>query len=473
MIQKKGARKKSSPAKYHTNIFVALGLAGSIGVGLLGIGISQPNVDYPTSLVATPRPAQLKVTATSLPVVATSTPSEAQTPLQLTDPTATDTTISSQPWWQSALDVLWKLALVLGLIYGSMRLLALLKENGGTGKGFFSALKPQTTGHTNPFQLLESLEEIRLSPHHTLHAVRVANRVVLLARSGTTLTVIGESQLGEESSHEVSPTAIASPASFPVSNGEEKSVTNSHAPSSFRQQLLSAWSNILPTTTHASTDEPMISEADVFDGQWVTVEPDVTPIPSSTSSPASQLPVRKGIARPSDRSDTPEPLDDSTVREIIFFAEEHGVAATAKKYGLTNQRVTSIRARYEKARAKRLQQQTRGHADSLSMDTGDDDKPNIPTPKTPPPASAKASGITQPFVVKRQPRQEQPANPAPVTRSRSAITSAYGQAATSAGKPATPPDVTGETTFDDQASTIAQALATRFNIRFDASPRRK
>ncbi len=289
----------------------------------------------PTAVPATP-------IAPATPVPA-ATPSEAQTPLNLSDPPV-DTASSTTPWWQSLFDISWKLALVIALIYLAMRGLLALKNAGFTPNGKGGRAKANQ-------QFFEEIEEIRISPQHTLHAVRAGNRIILLARSGATLRPLSEVEVGDL----------------------EADTLANLASDSFGRHLLGAWAGALPSAgeqgdeagsdgvaTLATLSEQSTShlagDKGVVEASWVMVETDT---PAEAREENTPLPLKQGKARPSDRPAPPEPMDDETLREMLWFAERHGVSAAAERYGLTRQRVTALRSRYEKRAAARRREAER------------------------------------------------------------------------------------------------------------------
>ncbi|MBA3823822.1 MAG: flagellar biosynthetic protein FliO [Ktedonobacterales bacterium] len=259
---------------------------------------------------------------------------EAATPLHLSDPLANDGVATAAPWWQTMLDVTWKLGLVVGLIYLATRALTALKR-----KGFSPATLVAKGGKKSP-QLFEQLDEIQLAPQHALHAVRAGERVYLIARTGSELRAIGELELGELSAESAEQTAL---------------------PTGFANQLLRAWSHLtppresstLPALRHDEfSDAEEQDDAAVVEAHWVKIKPEFAPARvSETPANIMDLPVRRGTARPSDAPPPAETLTPSQEREILWYAEEHGDSATAKKFGLTRQRVTAMRNRYERKRA--------------------------------------------------------------------------------------------------------------------------
>ena len=283
----------------------------------------------PTSLPATVIPTA-EATAHLATVVPTATLTESQTPLQLTDPVGSATAVAAPPWWQTTLDIAWKLALVVGLIVLAMRVLAAMKSQPWR-------LALGRNGAAAGAHFFEKLEEIRLSPQHTLVAVRAGSRIYVFTQSGNTLRPVGdlftEDELTPAEPGEEQPEASTLPA--PQTN--------------FGSQVRRAWAGMLtPGQPAAPEPPPAPPTPDVMpgavDANWVTVEADVQapPVPS----PAAP---RRGVARAADKA-PPEVLEPAREREILWFAEEQGVSAAAAKFGLTRQRVTAMRQRYERER---------------------------------------------------------------------------------------------------------------------------
>jgi flagellar biogenesis protein FliO len=262
------------------------------------------------------------------------TPDEAHTPINLSDPLGSGASLGTDtPWWQSAFDVTWKLALVLGLIYLAVRALVALKR-----RGFGLGTRGTSLAAKSGPRLLEPLEEVQLAPNHVLHAVRVGDRVFLIARTNGTLRALGEAEVNEGAPEDAAP-ALPAPG--------------------FAGQLLRAWAGLMPAgnVTEAPPAAlpkgaaPTAPPADaVIDAKW-SITPDAAPDPASDAAPVlPELPLRQGDAR---AGDEPPPLNASEEREILWFAEEHGDGAAAKKFGLTRQRVTAMRVRYDRERAER------------------------------------------------------------------------------------------------------------------------
>ncbi len=390
--------------------------------------------------VATHGTTRAAATSAARPA-ATATPnSEAQTPLVLTDPSATPVT-SDQPWWQGALDVTWKLALVIALIYLAMRALAFFKQSG------FGKTGAKIGGKQGRF--FEQIEEIRLSPQHTLHAVRAGNKVLLLARTGGHLRPIGEVNPDEEADP-----MLALPAE------------------SFTRQMMRAWAGILPPSpapgeAPAVSDETSVgaardsddgdlvadaSDDDVIDAKWVTVQPDTTPAASPVADAAVPAPKR-GVARASDKSGQ---FDETTERDILWYAEEHGVSAAAGRYGLTRQRVTAMRVRYERDRAaKELAQHRRERERAEQYLTR---QPAHAGPETPDHHHAA---------------EPESFTPLTATTRASLASTAYSRAGGRGGpkppppppKPPPPPGAGPPPARNAPAASIAQQLAARFGIR--------
>lgn len=362
------------------------------------------------------------------------TPTEAQTPLVLTDPT-TAVTPTNTPWWQTALDVTWKLALVVGLIYLAMRLLAALKKH-----GFSTTIKGDRRQ-----RFFEQIEEIQIAPQHSLHAVRAGDRILLLARTAGTMRTLGEIE----------------------TNGDDGDALLAGG---FNKQLMRAWAGILPPASQEAGEEhgtqeispatePVASETPpvrhgVIDAQWVTVEPTA----EAVTSPAAQepLPLRKGTARPSDKPAPPEQMDESTEREILYYAEEHGVSGAATKFGLSRQRVTAMRARHERDRIARKQGQARQQearkAQVRSLELDD----------VPPSKPAKTFEPSRPTNRPDHPRGAAIEPSVPMAARATMARTAYQQTAPTPPEPVTK---TAASEMNEHAITVGQVLAARFGIK--------
>ncbi len=209
---------------------------------------------------------------------------EAQTPLHLSDPTSNDALATDAPWWQTLLDVAWKLALVVGLIYLAMRALAALK-----GKGFAPGKGVMPRASKNAHHFMEQIEEIQLAPNHVLHAVRVGERVMLIARTNGTLRALGEAEI------------LADDAG----TGEAPALP----PGNFAGQLMRAWAGLIPpgavkedpvaqpATPEVEADDDAAEDSEdeaVIDAKWSPVHPDA----ALEEATLPELPLRKGTARP-------------------------------------------------------------------------------------------------------------------------------------------------------------------------------
>lgn len=369
--------------------------------------------------------------------VATATPTEAQTPLTLSDPLATNTTsAAAAPWWQGGLDVLWKLGLVLAVIYLAMRGLALFQERGFRPR--VSAADPERP------RFFEKLEEIRLTATYSLFAVRAGDRILLLAQNGTTITQIGEVELAEE-------VVEAAPAPPPPAEPSTLPALPAIPATPFGRQMMRAWGGLLPAMSGRDAAPPATDPA--IEAQWVTVEAE------AASPPAAKTPVTKrGATRPSDKPAPPEPLDSAGERAILWYAEEHGISAAAAKYGLSRQRVTALRARYERDRANRP---PRAEPDVVAA-----------------PAKVESATRPKPATAPAAPQGSAPATPPTSLVAARAALARASYAGADVAAPVAPkattraprrPDVAlpADSAADDvaaQAANVAQALATRFGI---------
>lgn len=434
------------------------------------------------SAASTPDP-RLAVGRNASDITPTATLTEAQTPLHLTDPVGTGTSVDAAPtpWWQSTFAVLWRLALVIGLIYLVMRALAAFKARGFPAPGAQKASR--TRERAQPF--FEKIEEIRLAPNHTLHAVRAGDRILLLAQTANMLRPVGEIlSLEEAPEAEIetqSQDLVALPGSVP-----------------FERQMMRAWAKLWPPRRAALPEHELMSDAETLgradvisiparseaepssrphpyvEASWVTVEPDIVP----AASPASDQPIasppapRRGVARSAEKPFPPETLDPAREREILWHAEEHGAGAAAAKFGLTHQRVTALRAKYERERAQR-----RPAAGTIDQTLGDATAtPPLPS-TTPPPArrakparsaepgaplaAARASLARQAYTA-RPPTSDtpEPARPSPAPSKRKG----------NVPGPTLPSSASTELASDvaSQAAQVAQALASRLGIKVPA-----
>ncbi len=377
-------------------------------------------------------------------------PTEAQTPLHLSDPLSNDTALTpAAPWWQTLLDVTWKLALVVGLIYLAMRALAALKRRGFAPSGTAKTHNAQGQRH-----LLESLEEVQLAPNHVLHAVRVGDRVMLIARTNGTLRALGEADISDGAGDDAAP---ALPAA------------------GFAGQLMRAWGSLLPssgiteelpavaTPPDAMPAETAAEDDAVIDAKW-SVKLDATPDPAPA---LPDLPLRRGTAR---ADDEPPPFSAAEERDILWFAEENGDGAAAKKYGLTRQRVTAMRRRYD------AQRSARPHPPAPSPSLMERGRSSLPAERSSATRAASNAGTRlasragEGLGSPDHPRGIPAAEPVlPATARTTAARTAYRQATTPARADVAVPQVTAQGTpadaTEDQAVTVGQILAARFGIK--------
>lgn len=363
------------------------------------------------------------------------TPSEAQTPLVLSDPTTLAAPVNT-PWWQTALDVTWKLALVVGLIYLAMRVLAALKKH-----GFSTVNKGDRRQH-----FFEQIEEIQIAPQHSLHAVRAGDRILLLARTAGTLRTLGEID----------------------ATGEEGDAL---AAGGFNKQLMRAWAGILPPASQEAVDEHLtqtepavtlpdtqgtpVARAGVIDAQWVTVE--ATEDADDPPAALEPLPLRKGTARPSDKPAPPEQMDESTEREILYYAEEHSVSEAAQKFGLSRQRVTAMRARHERDRIARKQthdRQQEGRKANVRAQA------NADLPR------AKPTQPYQPALPTVRPDHPRGAASEPIVPLAARANLARNAYQNTPALPVKPVSKPAADEMNQHAITVGQVLAARFGIKF-------
>jgi flagellar biogenesis protein FliO len=402
-------------------------------------------------------------------------PAEAQTPLHLSDPLGSDPSLTpTVPWWQTLLDITWKLALVVGLIYLAMRALAALKRRGFTPGSTIKTKSTQGSRH-----LMESIEEIQLAPNHVLHAVRVGDRVMLIARTNGTLRALGETELGEGMGDDAAST-------LPTAG--------------FAGQLMRAWAGLIPPGAITEEAPPIATPADaaptaddaIIDAKW-SVKPDAASDPDPDLAPIlPDLPLRRGTAR---ADDDPPPLTAAEERAILWFAEENGDSAAAKKYGLTRQRVTAMRRRYDQQRAERPRRakvgarphppapptvswepsspSVDGEGESAWKEASADrrDRARTRTPLSIKDGEQGSREATGGLGLPDHPRGVIAAEPALPARARTTAARAAYRQATRPTRPdvATPkptraapaaPDAT-----EDQAVTVGQILAARFGIK--------
>ena len=441
----------------HTHrALVVSALAVSVGAYALSAApahAAQPRQAPPTQIIGGGTPGAVTTPAahaTPHPKKA-STPapnSEAQTPLHLTDPLATDVSAPAAPWWQTMLDVTWKLGLVVGLIYLAMRALAVLKR-----KGFsFTPTALTAKGGKAQRHFFEQLDEIQLAPQHALHAIRAGERIYLIARANGEMRAIGEldlTELGEEATH------------------------TSALPAGFANQLMRAWAHLTPPReastlpalrqSHAAVDEPETDEDDIVEAQWVKIKPEPSPARvSETPDSIVDLPVRRGTARPSDAPPPADTLTPSQEREILWYAEEHGDSAAAKKFGLTRQRVTAMRNRYERKRQTSAKPAA-GKPTLATVQTPPTKTPVAPTPRPTRPL-ADVAELTR----TDHPRPEGAA----LAAARGSLArTAYTQGKTPAAPKAAPdadiarPTEQPAADAEDPLVTVGQILAARFGIK--------
>lgn len=396
----------------------------------------SPSPTAPPQATATPSkksaiPQHAQPTAMTIPV-ATATSTEAETPLTLTDPTTDTVSYSDTPWWQGAIDVLWKLGIVVVLIYLAMRGLDALKKN-----GFTPSVRPGVKGERHDRRFFEQIEEIRLTPQHSLHAVRAGDRIFLLARTSGAIRPLGEFDMGE------SETGLMEAL-----------------PGGFSRQLLQAWGGALPPSTEETPSEPTQESTtdrpeeitSAIDAKWVMVEPDAELPPQAN---LAEPPVRKGTARPSDAPAPPEILDQTTRREILWYAEEHGVGEAAKRYGLTPQKVTAIRVKHDRERSGQATEKVRPAAKTPTI------RANVEVPHNPTKSPKEAE--------KTQTKRIEP-DVTPLDSARATLASkAYKETTnTPTVKKVAAPQPDSLT--PEQATTVGQVLAARFGIKIPASP---
>jgi hypothetical protein len=195
----------------------------------------------------------------------TATPNaESQTPLNLSDPSS-DSLFggTQQPVWRTFMDMIWKLGLVLALIYLSLRALAVLKI-----KGLPLATRAKEAKPTKPREgLIEELDIIPLTDNHTLHVVRLGLRVLLLVEADGALQPLTEMSIEEY----------------------EPALANKDAEDTFRDQFLKIWQdieNITPATEHGKTSAPIAESAP--SPVIPDVQPTLPPLPKRSVPPTME-----------------------------------------------------------------------------------------------------------------------------------------------------------------------------------------
>lgn len=465
-------------------LILALGMCGVAGSLPAHPTSSVPHAHLATTVTVKATASAKRSITPSATATAIGTPSEAQTPLRLSDPTSPDTGLTTgAPWWQSALDVTWKLALVVALILLAMRLLMALKQ-----RGFAPKIRRVSNEKTEQRHFFEQIEEITLAPQHVLHAVRAGDRIVLIARTQGSLRALGEVELSEE-----------------VATAEAEATTSA---TSFAEHLfrwagrgLQAEAEEPPPATappmprgmpepalapqHEEAPPPLPDVApDVIDARWIALPtPHMPPVsmpqatvtpeaPMQRIAPIAEPPLRRGIARDSEAPPPPEPMNASREREILWYAEEHNDTAAARKYGLTRQRVTAMRMRMERERVNRLLEEQRRERDARLADRPPASASPLPRRTTP----ATPLEADHP----REDAANERHRPSPIPQG-SAARAAYQQTtlppAPPMGPPLTPaikPDVAPATNAatgdaEPQAVTVGQILAARFGVKIPAT----
>jgi flagellar biogenesis protein FliO len=141
---------------------------------------------------ATPTPTYTPVPS---PIPTSTAPNiESLTPLQLSDPSNNES-VATQNWWQSLIDVGWKLGLVVGLIYVSLRLLAAFKRS-------TPSTKPKSTKEAPTIALLNT---IQLGKDKSLHAIQLGRRYMLMTVNNDQIEILREGELISENDPAESP----------------------------------------------------------------------------------------------------------------------------------------------------------------------------------------------------------------------------------------------------------------------------
>ena len=161
-----------------------------------------------------------------------------------------------------------------------------------------------------------------------------------------------------------------------------------------------------------------------------------------------------------DQSSPAAALTPSKEREILWYAEEQGDSAAGKKFGLTRQRVTAMRNRYERKRgAAKAPEAPKRTPERAATSTAKKAESAVPPLRT-------QADVAEQFRTDH-PRTTNSA----LTAARGTIArSAYTQGATSAAKATPVADVahqTGPSTADAEEPivTVGQILAARFGIK--------
>lgn len=407
----------------------------------------KPAVKSTKSKEAVSAPKSIAPTPTLVPptVLPNTQTGEAATPLHLSDPSAL-TTSAALPSL-SAVDILWRLMLVVALIYLVIRALAFFKQ-----KGFTSSTHSKSTGKNGskniPSSFFEMMEEIKISPQMALFAVRAGNRVLLLLRNGSAVQTISEFSTDDAVSDEL--------PSLP--------------PESFSSQLVQAWATGMIQTPLKErkeqtvemiadcqdaamrdvADEVIADHADFIDADWTQLDTDAIHhlIVKKDQQPLTPKP---GVARPAEKSPQTDRLDPALEREILYYAEQHGAGAAARQYGLPHQRITAMRNRFERERNLR---KTEAEQPAIAIKTDKTEQDNVREFRP----SGKKSMVTP-----DHPRRDKDETSFVKPRS-SLIQATYGKTSAPQAKQ---PDVATKTdpASDTVATSIAQTLAERFNIK--------
>ncbi len=373
-------------------------------------------------------------------LAATATP-QSNTQLNLANPYAKQATQPTQSLAETIFGFIWRLALVIALIYLTMRGLAALKKSG------FSLQKKNSESKASFF---DNLEEIKLSPQLSLHAIRAGSKVFILARIGGAVQQLGEVTLDSDEQKDKFINELKSDRflqTLTMAIGQNNTTVGD------MQAIVSGKNDTalsLPTEHSTVTSDDL----EVVDGKWTTVniqadDPIQPTVREKDSKTEQQVNAIAGVARAADKVDKNEQLDPSFEREVLWHAEQFSVGAAAQKYGIPYQRIVAMRKRYGKNKTQKQREKLRQQNDSFPL-----------AADHPKPFQAESSGFTI------------------ALPKASLIRAIYGKNKQQATKDTKPeptvdknkqvkPDVdTGiDPMADAAASQIAQILAERFNIR--------
>ncbi len=410
---------------------------------VLPASISATTIPTTPPIVPKSGHAPAKSSAGKKPVAkpaATATP-QSNTQLNLVNPNTKQTQQPTQSLTESIFGITWRLALVIALIYLTMRGLAALKKSG------FSLQKKNSEAKASFF---DNLEEIKLSPQLSLHAIRAGSKVFIIARFGGAVQQLGEVTLDSDEQKDRFINELKSDRFLQTLT---MAIGQNNFPAGDMQTSIS---NKNDTTLSLPPDHSAASadELEVVDGKWTTVnilaEDPLQPTESDkVSKNEPQGNVVAGVARAADKADKTEQLDPSFEREVLWHAEQFSVGAAAQKYGIPYQRIVAMRKRYSKNKTQKQREKLKQQNDSFAL-----------TPDHPKPFQSESSGFTIALPKASLIRAIYGKNKQQTAKDTKADPAAEA-------KKAVKPDVdTGiDPMADAAASQIAQILAERFNIR--------